>query len=64
MNPTRKLCIALSLAAVLAGCTIDLDSGSVFDFITIHDGNIAVHARVNDGHLFKANSFLTNWQST
>ena len=45
MNPIRKLCIALSLAAVLAGCTIDLDSGSVFDFITIHDGNIAVHAK-------------------
>ena len=46
MNTIRKFSSAAAFAALLAGCSMQLDfgNGSVFRYISIHDGNIAVHA--------------------
>lgn len=45
MNMIRTFALTLTVATALSSCYMREDDSSVFDHITIHDGNIAVHAR-------------------
>ena len=40
-----RLFASLLLVALLSGCVISVGDSSVLNFISIHDGNVAVHAR-------------------
>lgn len=44
MKTILTFCFALAIATGVSGCSIGIDNGSVFHYISIHDGSIAVHA--------------------
>lgn len=45
MKSARQFACLLLLGALLSGCVFSIGESSVLNFISIHDGNVVVHAR-------------------